>query len=155
MQPVSEKEALDIVHNAFSQGKQTSLLVTGSSMVPFLRNKKDWVFLAPAEGAEKVGDILLFRAGDRLLLHRLRKKKDGYYVMNGDGRRGVEIIRPQQVEARVTNVVRRSGRVIRCNGILFSLLSWLWWPTRPFRPWILPVAGKAKELAKRVKGVLS
>lgn len=155
MCPVSEEEALRVIREKFRQGKQASLLVTGTSMVPFLRHKKDWVFLAPVTETPKKGQILLFRTGDRLLLHRLRKKKDGYYIMNGDGQQKLEIIQPEHVVAVVTTVVRRSGRTLSCKGRLFRLLSCLWWPTRPLRPGILSLAERLKRLYRGEKGVLS
>lgn len=150
--PMPAMQALSEIRQQFSQGKPASLLVTGTSMVPFLRHEKDWVILAPAEGEPRVGQILLFRMGDRLVLHRLRKKRQGSYVMNGDGLQKIEIIEPRQVEAVVTAIVRRSGRTISCEGLLFLVLTALWWPTRPLRPMILRIAAGLKDSVRGRKG---
>lgn len=144
MELVSGVDGLKMLHTAFSQGKQVKLLVTGTSMVPFLRHKKDFVMLSPVTEEPKRGQVLLYRVGDRLILHRLRKKQAGFYVMNGDGRVQLERIQPEQVEAVVTEVIRQSGRCLSCDGMGFWMLSLLWWPTRPLRPVLLRLMGGIK-----------
>lgn len=154
LEPMPAMQVLSQLKQQFSEGKQASLLVTGTSMVPFLRHEKDWVLLRAPEQEPQVGQILLFRMGDRLLLHRLRRKKQGYFLMNGDGLTKFEVIQPHQVEAVVTGVVRRSGRTISCSSVLWKFLTALWWPTRPMRPQLLRAAAAVKRCLKRKKGVL-
>lgn len=137
------------IQDAFGANRTASLLVTGTSMVPFLRHRKDWVLLKPVEGEPRVGQILLVSVGQRLVLHRLRRKKQGRYILNGDGQAGCEVVSPEQVEAVAYAVVRRSGRTIVCDGLLFRLLSMLWWPTRPLRPWLIPMGAAIKRTLKR------
>lgn len=143
--PMPALHVLSELKKAFSQGRQGSLQVTGTSMVPFLRHKKDWVLLRPPAGEPQVGQILLFRVGDRLVLHRLRRKKQKHYIMNGDGQATWEEIAPEQVEAVVTAVIRQSGRILPCDGMAFRLLSALWWPTRPVRPLLIKMAQWGKR----------
>lgn len=138
--PIPPSQVLSELKKAFSQGRQISIQVTGTSMVPFLRHGKDWVLVEPLAEEPQVGQILLFRVGDRLLLHRLRRKRQGHYIMNGDGRSSCEEIAPEQVEAVVTAVIRQSGRTLACDGLLFRVLSVLWWPTRPVRPLLIQMA---------------
>lgn len=147
--PKPASEVKQELQKAFSEGRQVSLQVTGTSMVPFLRHRKDWVLLSPLEGMPRVGQILLFSQRERLVLHRLRRKKQGYYIMNGDGQAQIEVIRPEQVQAVVCAVIRRSGRTIRCDSLLFRLAGALWYPTRPVRAQILWAAEKAKALKRK------
>lgn len=150
-EPMPAMQVLSQMKQRFAEGKQASLLVTGTSMVPFLRNEKDWVLLSPVAGEPRVGKILLFRMGERLVLHRLRSKKQDRYIMNGDGQSKLEIICPEQVEAVVTGVVRHSGRTICCDGFLWKLLTVLWWPTRPVRALLLRIAAAFKRVFSRWK----
>lgn len=147
--PKSAPEVQQELQKAFMEGRQVSLQVTGTSMVPFLRHRKDWVLLRPLEGVPKVGQILLFSQGERLVLHRLRRKKRGYYIMNGDGQARIEVIRPEQVQAVACAVIRRSGRTIPCDSLFFRLAGALWYPTRPVRPQILWAAEKAKAWMRK------
>ena len=143
---ISVEQAKTHLEEKFLQNRPADLLVTGTSMVPFLRHEKDHVQLVPPSGDFRVGQILLFSMGDRLILHRLRKKRDGNLVMNGDGQCHFEVIRPEQVVAVATHVIRRSGRVISCNSLGWWLLSALWYPTRPLRPRLLRLAAGLKSV---------
>ena len=147
-EPMPAMQGLLEIQKQFSEGKRASLLVTGTSMVPFLRHKKDWVLLQMVSEEPKVGQILLFSMGERLLLHRLIRKKDGCYIMNGDGQAKLEVIRPEQVEAVVCGVVRQSGRSYDCDSPLWRLLWLMWRPTRPFRKGILKVAAALKSMVR-------
>ena len=143
---ISVEQAKAHLKEKFLQNRPADLLVTGTSMVPFLRHEKDHVRLAPPTGDYRVGQILLFHLGDRLILHRLRKKRDGKLVMNGDGQCHCEVILPEQVVAVGTHVIRRSGRVISCKSPGWRLLSALWYPTRPLRPRLLRLAAGLKSV---------
>lgn len=148
-EPIPAEAVLQQLKIAFSAGKPVSLQVTGTSMVPFLRHKKDWVVLEPPRKNARVGQILLFSQGQRLVLHRLRRKKQGYYIMNGDGQSTCETIKPEQVVAVASAVVRRSGKTISCDSWMFRMLGMLWWPTRPFRPQLIGLAEKVNTRRKR------
>ena len=122
--------------DAISAGGRICLVVTGSSMTPFLKHGRDMVYLrAFEEGDIKRGRILLFQRQDQsLVLHRIRKRlRDGKLLMNGDAQAWCETISSDQVVAMVSSVERK-GKHISCNHILFRLWNWLWYPTRPIRP---------------------
>lgn len=145
MKELSTDEMLTMLHEQFAQGSGFSIVVRGTSMVPFLRSGKDSVVLVPLREEPRVGQILLFRDGQRLILHRLIRKENDRYVMNGDGQEKLEVIRREQVEAVVSQVVRRSGRRISCDSPGFRLVSSLWRVTRPFRHWLIPLAENIKR----------
>ena len=146
---IPAEQALALLEENFRQNRSAAVLVTGTSMVPFLRHEKDHVRLAPPTGDYRVGQLLLFHLGDRLILHRLRKKRDGKLLMNGDGQCHCEVILPEQGVAVGTHVIRRSGRVISCGSPLWRILSALWYPTRPLRPRLLRLAAGLKGMLTR------
>ena len=122
--------------DAISAGGRICLVVTGSSMTPFLKHERDRVCLCAWEEKDrKCGQILLFQRQDQsLVLHRIRKiLPDGKLLMNGDAQRWCETISAEQVLAVVTSIERK-GQHISCNSIWFWLWNWLWYPTRPIRP---------------------
>ena len=119
-----------------SAGGRICLVVTGSSMTPFLKHGRDVVYLRAWEEKDcKRGQILLFqRPNNSLVLHRIRKiLPDGTLLMNGDAQAWCETISRDQVIAIVSSVERK-GRHISCSSLWFWLWNWLWYPTRPVRP---------------------
>ena len=124
-------------------GGSVSLVVSGSSMLPFLKNGRDAVRLrACTEQDLRWGQILLFKRQDQsMVLHRIRRiLPDGRLVMNGDGQAWCETISADQVIAMVSEV-ERNGRKMSCDCGWFRLWNLLWYPTRPVRP-VLIQAGR-------------
>ena len=122
--------------DTISAGGRICLVVTGSSMTPFLKHERDVVFLRKWEEKKiKSGQILLFQRKDSsLVLHRIRKIfPNGKLLMNGDAQAWCETISLEQVIAVVSSVERK-GKQISCDSIRFQLWNWLWYPTRPIRP---------------------
>ena len=130
-------EALSRMREAFSAGKSFALTVTGTSMSPVLRNRRDAVFLvSPQKRPPQKYDILLFRRQDALILHRIiAVKKDGSFIVNGDAQTWCEQVRPEQILA-VAETLLRKGRRISCGNAGYRFLCFLWCKTRRFRPFL-------------------
>ncbi len=81
-------EALACLPALLQEQNLVPLLVTGTSMTPFLRDRRDVVYLQDARRfPAKIGDIILFRrpGGKALVLHRIvGLNRDGSYTVNGD-----------------------------------------------------------------------
>ena len=75
----------DALVDILSTGAVFPLLVTGSSMIPFLREGRDTVFLRKPDRLHR-GQIVFFRRkSGEFTLHRIRKiYKDGRLLSNGD-----------------------------------------------------------------------
>lgn len=88
-----------------------------------------------------MGRIVFFRRADgSFFLHRIRRiRKDGSLLICGDAQSWTEVIAPDQVLAVVIAVQRETGRLISVRSLGWRLTSALWYPTRPFRYWLLPV----------------
>ena len=110
-------EALEKIRADLAAGRSSHLVVTGGSMVPFLRHKKSAVVLTAPTPPYRRGDILLYlRRADWCILHRVvRVKVDGTLVMCGDAQTALEVIRPEQVVAQVSHV-RHGTKITACGA---------------------------------------
>lgn len=115
------------------------LLVTGTSMKPFLLDRRSVVYLEKdTDYTPKRGDILFFaRPDDTVVLHRLVKcLNDGTLLINGDAQSWTEIIHPRQILAHVTHLQRKKKKISVGNRF-YRLLVWLWMPLRPLHPHVV------------------
>lgn len=135
------------------RGGEVPLRVTGTSMVPFLRDRRDTVYLrSPALCPPRTGDILFFRRLDGVwVLHRLfRPLSDGRLLINGDAQTWFETIRPEQIAGVAVKLRRDAGpvRPVRRRG---ALALWkLWRALLPVRPGLLRLLGRAGRLRRRL-----
>ena len=134
---ITTGEAQTFLPSVLKSGCSVPLTVTGNSMLPFLKNKRDTVWLRE-EKKPKRGQILLFQRKDgSFILHRLRRiRRDGMLVMNGDAQNWCEIISPDQVLASVTAFSRQGKEAVPANRFRTKLRDILWYPTRPIRPFL-------------------
>lgn len=58
--------------------------VRGSSMWPLIRQNRDFAFIIKKPDKLRKYDIVLYRRGKKLILHRIIKIKNGKYIIAGD-----------------------------------------------------------------------
>lgn len=58
--------------------------ISGISMYPMLRNRRDTVVIKPYTGRLKKYDVPLYKVGERYILHRIIKVLPDSYVIRGD-----------------------------------------------------------------------
>jgi hypothetical protein len=110
------------------------LLVTGTSMQPFLLNRETVVYLErDAAYRPKRGDILLYWREDGVwVLHRaIRVRRNGEVKTNGDAQNWTEVIRSSQIAAHVTHFVRK-GKNISTEDRGYRFLVGVWMCLRWF-----------------------
>lgn len=56
----------------------------GGSMLPLLRAGRDAVYIVPLTRPLKKYDVILFRQGEKYILHRIIKFTEGGYICRGD-----------------------------------------------------------------------
>lgn len=105
-----------VVHNdeffarvleSLDKGLTATIPVKGYSMLPFIRGGKDLVVLEKATGDIRRDDIVLFRIGDRYIMHRVLKAQEGNYDIQGDGVwLGHEHPTRNQILAKATTIIR-------------------------------------------------
>lgn len=142
MEATSVQETLPKIQAILHSGASCRLVVTGNSMVPFLRHKKDAVILAPCRTVRR-GDILFyFRSPQVCVLHRVCKVcRDGTLLLCGDAQSRREPVAPRQVIAAVSHV-ERGGKCVDCRRFSLRAAVWLWQALRPVRPYLLPLLRK-------------
>ena len=133
-------EALARIREDLAAGRSSHLVVTGGSMVPFLRHKKSAVVLTSPTPPYRRGDILLYlRRADWCILHRVvRVEADGTLVMCGDAQTVLERIRPDQVVAQVSHV-RHGTKITDCGAWHLRAAVAVWMALRPIRRPLLAV----------------
>ena len=140
-----------IMESCLHEGQEVILTITGNSMCPLLRHRRDQVVLAAVDGdALYPGDVPLYRRRNgAYVLHRVIARDDGTrcefvdgttqdstllvgevrYTLLGDAQTELEHgIAPQQIVARAVAFIRR-GKRIDCNGASYRRFVrwWYWW----------------------------
>lgn len=147
------KDILPVVKEYIDNGKRVRITVTGNSMYPFLRDSKDSVELIETEYQNiKLGDIVLVLQNDgTYILHRLIKKRENYFYINGDAqwyREGP--MHPGQIIGKVARVWRKE-KEIKCNAPLWRSLSFLWFLLIPFRRLLIRYFALLRRIKKTVR----
>lgn len=146
---VDTREYLNVLRELTEEGKEVSLLITGSSMSPFLIHGRDYVYFRKPDRDLKKGDIVFFqRDSGQYVMHRiLRIRKDGYYLV-GDGQTEVEgPIRRGQIFGLIY-CVRRKGRKIQPGDFWWGFFAHVWTAFRPVRPWITHIYGFFRRMRR-------
>ena len=113
------------------------LVVSGSSMVPFLRHRQDTVYLSRLTRPASKDDNLLYRRDNGVyVLHRVWKTGRAGFAMVGDAQAEPEPgIRPDQIIAIVTSAV--CGRKQQASGSLrWEFYEKIWIRAVPLRPFL-------------------
>lgn len=103
-------------------GQRVKMSLRGISMLPTLR-EEDVLMLEPLAGEPQVGDVLLFRYGGGHIVHRLVKREDDTYVMQGDNCYGAEKVGRKDIVARVVEVMRPDGHVVATDSTEWQRIS--------------------------------
>ena len=138
---VTAEQLMRLMEEEFANGRAVSLTVTGSSMEPFLRDKRDQVFLvAPERRSLRAGEIIFFRRDDgSCVLHRVLKVEKDVFTVNGDAQTWTEKVQKRQILAVVEGIVRK-GHYLPCDRPLYRYINAFWRLCRPFRGILFPLA---------------
>lgn len=123
------------------------LVISGSSMVPFLANHRDTVYLSKIQSPLKKGDMIFYRRNSgQYILHRICQVTAGTYTLVGDAQTELEYgIRPDQVLAVVT-AVRRKGKLLRPGSFWWEFFRRIWIHVIPLRPKLLSMYSRVRRL---------
>ena len=107
--------------------EQVPLVISGSSMDPFLVHGRDTVFLTKWQPPAKRGQMLLYRRSNgQYVLHRVYKAGERELQLIGDGQLTVEPgIRPEQVLA-IVSAVRRKGKLVKPSHPVWLFYEKIW-----------------------------
>ena len=105
-------DAKDIFEN-ISDGENITLKVQGRSMQPFLYDGRDYVTLQKPKKPLKKGDVIVFKHGERYLIHRIVSfDSNGFITTMGDYTYFRETrIPPENVKAVLVSAVRNGKKL--------------------------------------------
>ncbi len=149
---VAMAELLPMIEDSFRQGLTVTLGVTGNSMVPLFRHKRDSVILSPCDPlALKRGDVPLYRRPDgKFVLHRILRVKKETYTLAGDAQHELEVGLPKTCVLAVMTGFVRKGKTVSCRSIPYRMYSTLWMWLRPMRPYLFRVARLRRRKKREV-----
>ncbi len=140
MRNVDTRAYVSMLRDLVREGKEVSMLITGSSMSPFLLSHKDSIcFKAPWRPLRR-GDMVFYeRRSGQFVMHRICKvRKEGLYIV-GDAQWEIEgPVDPEQVFALVTKAHRR-GKWIGPDDFWWKFYERLWIRLIVFRPVIFKI----------------
>ena len=140
MKLVNTKEYVSVLQELTDAGKEVSMMISGSSMSPFLIHQRDMVCFKKPDRRLKRGDIVFFqRENGQYVLHRIRKvKPEGYYIV-GDAQTQMEgPVREEQIFGLVTKV-KRKGTWIKPGDFWWEFFAGVWLRILPCRRMIMAV----------------
>lgn len=123
------------------EGKKVTVPAKGESMLPFIVGGVDSVVLEGVDGGApagtvlktaNVGDVVLFRADGRFILHRIIYKDNDKALceIQGDGiLRAKELCGCDQIYGRVTTVLKGGVAPVDVDSPSYRRKVWLWMNT--------------------------
>lgn len=148
------KEMFPVMRERLAEGQEVVFTVTGNSMSPFLRHRRDQVVLMAADAtALQPGDVpLILRDNGQFVLHRIVERDDGTtrtlwgrrksypsatpdlrYTLLGDAQWQLEPdVRPDQILAVATAFIRK-GKRWECGSVRYQRNRLRWHRLLPLR----------------------
>ena len=138
MRRVDTNVYVSMLRDLVNEGKECRLLISGSSMAPFLVHERDSILFSKPDRELRRGDMVFYqRDNGQFVMHRiLHVKPEGLYII-GDAQTEVEgPVRPEQVFALVTKV-NRKGKWVGPGNFWWWFFSTVWLRLFPIRRLIL------------------
>ena len=128
------EELAPLLQLQLDNGGKANLVVTGVSMFPTLRHRRDAVVLTPVDRPLRRGDLILYtRASGQYVLHRIvTKPKNGAFICSGDNQWRPENVEQSQAKALVEAYIR-GGKKIDVNSFGCRLWVGFWVAVFPVR----------------------
>ena len=103
-----------VVKELVDERKSVMIKPTGNSMLPFIRGGLDNVVLKVPDRELEAGDIVLFKTGERYIIHRICKIEGERITAMGDGNLNAkEQFSRSDVIGIVTEIVKDGGRHVK------------------------------------------
>lgn len=99
--------------------------IVGTSMLPLLKEYRDTVIIEKITAPLRKYDVVLFRRGKQLVLHRIVKIKREYFLIRGDNCVQGEKVYDRQIIGIMTHFYRK-GKRCNVNNETYRLYSVIW-----------------------------
>ena len=146
MKQVNTYEYVSVLKELVEEGREVSMIISGSSMSPFLCHERDRVFFKAPDRPLRVGDMVFFqRRSGQYVLHRICRIKDGSYYIVGDAQTAIEgPVAREQIFALVTKV-QRKGRILAPGDFWWEFFARVWVRLIPLRPVLSRIYGLIRK----------
>ena len=143
----SPEELIPVLLEVLETTELVPLVISGSSMNPFLVHGRDIVYLSKIYCPLKRGDMVLYRRNNgQYVIHRIYRCHLQTFTMVGDAQTSLEAgIRPEQILARVC-MVRRKDRLLKPGCFWWEFFQRIWIRLIPLRPGIFAIYSKISHL---------
>ena len=140
MDKVSDEQIIQEAVRLVNEGLAVTMLVKGRSMLPFILGGVESAVLS-RPGEIRTGDVVLAQIdGRRYVLHRVLEVSPDRIVLMGDGNlRGQEVCRPEDVLARIDEVVAADGKHRRLDTPKAQRRARIWRRLLPVRRLLLAI----------------
>ncbi len=129
MQEIDTRAYISTLRELVREGHEVNLIISGSSMAPFLIHQRDTIIFGPVKRPLKRGDMVFYeRPTGQFVMHRIRKVNEKGLYLIGDAQTETEgPLSPDRVFAIVTQVCRK-GKWIDERSKLWRFFAtvWLW-----------------------------
>lgn len=148
---IDTNEYVSVLRELAEEGKMVSMLISGSSMAPFLCHNRDYIYFTKPERELKKGDMVFYqRETGQYVMHRIYKKKHGAYYMVGDAQTQIEgPLRAEQIFARIVKV-KRNGKIIGPGDFWWEFFEHVWIRIIPVRKHVEKIYREYSEIRKHV-----
>jgi len=140
MRELDTREYISTLRDLVREGHDVSLIVSGSSMSPFLIHHRDTIIFGPVEGPLRRGDMVFYeRPTGQFVMHRVRRVcTEGLYLI-GDAQTQTEGPLPPSCVFAIVKAVRRKGRLLDKKSWQWRFFATIWLRIIPFRPLIIKI----------------
>lgn len=138
---------LPVLIDIIKTGKDVNLLISGSSMSPFLCHHRDTIVISKPDGAFFRGEMVFYiRNSGQYVMHRIHHiDKQGNLFIVGDAQTEIEgPILPSQVFGVIHKVIRK-GKLIQKGDFWWDFFEKVWIRIVPLRPFIVKLYGFIKR----------
>lgn len=140
-------EYLPVLIELLNEGREVNLLVSGSSMTPFLADRRDTIIISPPDAPFRCGDMVFYqRSNGDYIMHRIYHiDSNGALYIVGDGQTQIEgPVQPQQVFGVIRKVIRK-GKLIDHTDFWWFFFEKLWIRMVPLRPFVCRIYAALKR----------
>lgn len=128
-------------------------------MMPLLRQKKDLIEIRKKEARPfKKYDVVLYKKGDRYILHRILRVRPEGYIIAGDHNTFLETDITDDMILGVMTRVIRNGKTITPDNFWYKVYVHLWCDAYPVRMkiirWKYRVIGILRAIKRKIKRLI-
>ncbi len=126
---------MPILVEAVQEGQDVPLLVSGDSMMPFLKHGRDTVIISRPTRPFRRGDMVFYiRGNGQYVMHRIHHLRQGMLYILGDAQTELEgPVNPEQVFGVIRKVVRK-GKTLTPRSFCWWFFQKVWVRMVPLRP---------------------